>query len=215
MLQQMLRDSLAILRRPTLSTLQAHSRDDWRRAFLYLTIGIVIATLIQLATTVVQAPLRAQQRLEFGNRFGSGFPTIIYDVLQSPWWTLALGLFGILFAILLWIALPYGLGRAFGGTKAFGHFAYTNALFLAPIGILDALLALILSGRLGGVFLLLSLSLDAFRFYLVYLNLRAAMALSKSKAAIVVLIPVLIIVLLGCVLFVIAVFAIASRRVTP
>src|SRR5689334_16458791 len=56
-LQQMLHDSLTILRRPTLSTLQAHSRDEWRGAFLYLTIGIVIATLIQLATTVVQAPL--------------------------------------------------------------------------------------------------------------------------------------------------------------
>jgi hypothetical protein len=192
-------------------TFQAIALDNWGWAFIYLAIGTVLTTLITIINNFIQAPSREQQSIEFTQRLGPSVFTSLLKNIQNPFFTLAIGIFGFCFIILIWILLPYGLGRAFGGSKSFGNFAYNSALFITPISVLDSLLALALSGLLGGLFLILSLSLDAFRFYLVYVNLQAAMGLSKGKAVLVVLIPVILASLLFCSLIIFLVAATFSK----
>lgn len=211
MLKQLLQNSLTVLRRPTVKTFQEVNVDNWQWAFLYLATGTALATLITLVTNVLQAPAREQQRLELLQRFGSSGFTALLSNMQNPFFTLATGFFSFFFVALLWILLPYWLGRAFGCSKSFGNFAYNNSLFITPITVLDSLLALTLSGLVGGLFLFLSLSLDAIRFYLVYVNLQATLGLSKGKSALVTFIPIMLAVILFCGLIIFFSVAMVSR----
>jgi len=211
MFKQLLQHSLLVLRRPTVKTFREVNVDNWQWAFVYLAIGQVVAILIGMITNILQAPAREQQRLALMQRFGSSSFTSLLSNMQNPLFTLATGIFGIFLVVLLWVFLPYWLGLAFGGSKSFGNFAYNNALFITPITILDSLLALTLSGLVGGLFLFLSLSLDAIRFYFVYVNLQATMGLSKGKSVLVILIPVILAVVLFCGLIVFFSIAIVSR----
>jgi len=209
--KQLLQNSLIVLRRPTVKTFQEVNVDNWQWAFIYLAIGQVVAMLLAMITNTLQAPDREQQWLELMQRFGSSSFTSLLSNMQNPLFTLATGIFGIFWIVLLWIFLPYWLGRAFGGSKSFGYFAYNNSLFITPITILDSLLALTLSGLVGGLFLFLSLSLDAIRFYFVYVNLQATMGLSKGKSVLVILIPVILAVVFSCGLIVFFSIAMVSR----
>jgi hypothetical protein len=196
--KQLLQNSLSVLRRPTIKTFQEVNVDNWQWAFIYLAIGQVIAILIGMITNILQAPAREQQRLELMQRFGQSNFTSFLSNMQNPLFTLVTGFLGIFVVVFLWVFLPYWLGLAFGGSKSFGKFAYNNSLFITPITILDSLLALTLSGLAGGLFLILSLSLDAIRFYFVYVNLQATMGLSKGKSALVIFIPVVLAIIFFC-----------------
>lgn len=211
MFKQLMQDSWKVLRRPRITTFQEINIDSWQWGFLYLAIGQVIALLIAMITNVIQAPAREQQRLELLQRFSSSGLPSLFDKMQNPLFTLATGLFGIFLVILLWILLPYWLGRAFGGSPSFGQFAYRNALFITPLTVLDSLFALTISGVANTLFLFLSLSLDAIRFYFVYVSLQATMGLSKGKSALVILIPVALGLILFCILFLFLVLALVSR----
>ena len=211
MFKQLLQNSLAVLRRPTVKTFQEVNVDNWKWAFLYLAIGTVLAALIAMVTNILQAPVREQQRLELMQRFGSSSFTSLLNNMQNPLFTVVTGILGFFFVALLWMLLPYWLGRAFGGSKSFGNFAYNNSLFITPLTILDSLLALVLSGLAGGLFLFLSLSLDALRFYLVYVNIQATLGLSKGKSALVIFIPILLAVILFCGLIVFFAVTMVSR----
>lgn len=211
MFKQLLQNSLTVLRRPAVKTFQEVNVDNWQWAFLYLATGTVLATLVTMVTNALQASAREQQRLELLQRFGSSSFTSLLSNMQNPFFTLATGIFSFFFVVLLWILLPYWLGRAFGGSKSFGNFAYNNSLFITPITILDSLLALTLSGLVGGLFLFLSLSLDAICFYLIYVNLQAALGLSKGKSALVIFIPIMLAVILFCGLIIFLSVAMVSR----
>ena len=211
MFKQLFQNSLTVLRRPTVQTFQDVKVDNWRWAFIYLAIGQVVAILIGMITSILQAPAREQQRLELMQRFGESNFTSLLSNMQNPLFTLVTGFFGILLVVFLWVYLPYWLGLAFGGSKSFGSFAYNNSLFITPITILDSLLALTLSGLVGGLFLVISLSLDAIRFYFVYVNLQATMGLSKGKSVFVILIPVILAVVLFCGLIIFFFITMESR----
>lgn len=211
MFKQLFQNSLTVLRRPTVQTFQDVKVDNWRWAFIYLAIGQVVAILIGMITSRLQAPAREQQRLELMQRFGQSNFTSLLSNMQNPLFTLVTGFFGILLVVFLWVYLPYWLGLAFGGSKSFGSFAYNNSLFITPITILDSLLALTLSGLVGGLFLVISLSLDAIRFYFVYVNLQATMGLSKGKSVLVILIPVILAVVLFCGLIIFFFITMESR----
>ena len=211
MFKQLIQNSLAVLRRPTIKSFQEVNVSSWQWAFIYLAIGQVLTILITMVSNYFQAPAREQQRLEIVRRFGENRFTSLLNNMQNPLFTLVIGLFGIFLVIFLWILLPYWLGRAFGGSKSFGNFAYNNSLFITPISILDSLLALTLSGLIGGLFLFLSLSLDAIRFYFVYVNLQAVMGLSKGKSTLVIFIPIVLAIFLFCGLIVLFSIAMVSR----
>jgi len=209
--KQILQNSLLVLRRPSIKTFQEVNVDNWQWGFIYLVIGQIVAILIGMITSIVQAPAREQQRLELIQRLGQSNLTSLLNNMQNPLFTLVTGFFGIFLVIFLWVLLPYWLGLAFGGSKSFGSFAYNNSLFITPITILDSLLALTLSTLVGGLFVFLSLSLDAIRFYFVYVSLQATMGLSKGKSVIVILIPVILAIILFCGLIVFFSIAMVSR----
>src|ERR1041384_1833190 len=119
MFKQLPQNSLTVLRRPTVDTFQEIKNDNWQWAFIYLAIGQVIAILIGMITNILQAPAREQQRLELMQRFGSSSFTALLSNMKNPLFTLATGIFGIFLVVLLWIFLPYWLGRVFGGSKSF------------------------------------------------------------------------------------------------
>ncbi len=198
MLKNLLKDSFTLLRRPTLKTFGAIRGKDWRLGILYTAMGTVVTILLTMLSNTIQAPRRAVIGAQLAQRIGPNQLTAVLNNLQNPLVVLAIGLAGFFIVLLLRIVLPYALGRAFGGAKSFGSFAYRSSLFITPVSVIDSLLALILAGVAGGFFLFLSLCLDAFRFYLVYLNVRATLKLSALKSAFVVLIPVLLAVLIFC-----------------
>lgn len=211
MFKQLLQNSLRVLQRPTVQTFQEVHVDNWRWAIIYLAIGQIVALLIGMITNILQAPAREQQRLELLQRFGQSNFTSLLSNMQNPLFTVVTAFFGIFLVVFLWVFLPYWLGLAFGGSRSFGSFAYNNSLFITPITILDSLLALTLSGLVGGLFLVISLSLDAIRFYFVYVNLQATMGLSKGKSALVILIPVILAIVLFCGLIIFVSLAMVSR----
>lgn len=202
MLVTLTRESLALLRHPTSATIHELRRDDWRSGLLFFLVTTGLALGLQLLTSVVQAPIREAQKQQVIDQLGTTAFAGVYDALQSPSWLLGMGLAGSVIGFVLWFVVPYGLGRVFGGTPSFGAFTYANALATGPLTVLDALFALLFSGVAGGLFLILSLSLDAFRFYLVYANLRGTMDLPRWKAGVIIGLPIVILLLLCSVLFV-------------
>ena len=103
MFKQLLQNSFTILRRPIVKTFQEVSFDNWQWALIYVAIGTVLTTLITMATNFLQAPAREQQRLEIMKQFGENNFTSLLNNMQNPLFTLALGIFGFFFVILLWI----------------------------------------------------------------------------------------------------------------
>ena len=139
MFKQLFQNSLTVLRRPTVQTFQDVKVDNWRWAFIYLAIGQVVAILIGMITSRLQAPAREQQRLELMQRFGQSNFTSLLSNMQNPLFTLVTGFFGIIKVFFLCVYLPYWLGLAFGGSKSFGSFAYNNSLFITPTTIVPVL----------------------------------------------------------------------------
>jgi MFS family permease len=211
MFKQLMQDSWKVLRRPRVNAFQEINTDSWRWALLYLAIGTGLATIISILTNLLLGPAREQQRLEILERMGPSAFTSLMSNMQSPLFTVATAVFGFFMIVLLWVFLPYWLGRVFGGSASFGQFIYRDSLFITPLTILDGLLALALSSWASGLFLFLSLSLDAIRFYLVYVNLQATMGLTKGKAALIILIPIVLAVMLFCIVFLFLVLAMVSR----
>lgn len=188
MLAQILQNSAKVFRQPTVKSFREVNVDNWPWALYYLAIGAVFAGVIILVSYLIQAPAREKQLSEAAQRLSSSNFSFLH-VLQNPIFTLTICVVGFFFVNLLWILLPYWMGRALGGSKSFGKFAYNNSLFLTPITILSALLASI-SSSIGGAYALLSISLEAFCFYLVYINHQATSGLSKRKSVFVIAFPI-------------------------
>jgi Yip1 domain len=204
MLKQLLQNSDAILRRPTVTSFQQINVDNWRWSFIYLAIGTVLTILINTARDLLFAPAIApaleQQNLELTKSLGSGYLASLLANMLNPSYAWLIGILNLFLGIVFLILLPYWLGQAFGGPAGFGNFAYHSSLFIAPLAVLDSVIGISLGKQFGGLAMLLSLSLYVFCFYLVYVNLRATMGLSKAKSALVAFIPILIAGFLLCVL---------------
>ncbi|HAJ37682.1 MAG TPA: hypothetical protein DCL15_18595 [Chloroflexi bacterium] len=97
---------------------------------------------------------------------------------------------------LIGVGIYFLLARLLGGNGDFGRYAYLNAAFAAPLGILTTLLSLVpFAGCISPLITIYSL-------VLVYFATKAEHQLSSGRAIWVVLIPVLVVfALLGCFLF--------------
>jgi len=189
MFKQLLQDSLAVLRRPTLETFQKVKGDSWQWGFVYVAIASVLRVLITLVSYVLATPLRAQLFSALTRGFAANGVTPQLAFWQNPVFRLAVVSFLI---PLLWIFIPYWLGRAFGGPKSFGKFTYNSSLYIAPVSILNTLLSV------RALYLVLFIALNGFSAYLVHINLQATMGMSRGKSALLVLIPILLALLAGC-----------------
>lgn len=97
---------------------------------------------------------------------------------------------------LVGVAVYYLISRALGGTGDFGRYAYLNAAFSAPLGILTTLLSLVpFAGCITPLITIYSL-------VLVYFATKVEHQMSSGRAIWVVLIPFLVVVaLMLCALF--------------
>ncbi len=99
------------------------------------------------------------------------------------------------FFIFLWNGLVYMIAKAFGGQGRFVTQIYTYLLFVVPLGIVTNLLGLI-----PIVGLLVAFPVGIYDIVLNIFSAMAAHRLSGGRAAGAVLIPIGILILLGCVL---------------
>jgi hypothetical protein len=99
-------------------------------------------------------------------------------------------------SFLLGVAIYYLIARVLGGKGDFGRYAFLNAAFAAPLGILTSLLGLV--PFVGCVTPIISI----YSLVLVYFATKAEHQLSSGRAIWVVLVPIVILfVLFGCFIF--------------
>lgn len=181
MFQELINGSVAVLTKPSVSTFEEHEKNNLVWALIYSVLGALIGALISSLTgqlTTVDP--------ETGETIRIGFLAAFFTVMT----------FGILF-LLISYGITYGLGRAFGGTGAFGELAYDMSLFGAPLGVASALLSAI---PFAGGFLAFALWL--YSLFLTYLAIQSGMNLPSNKAVYVILLQFLIVLaLLACLAF--------------
>jgi len=211
MFQQMLNASRAILLRPSVATFEEYERDDLGWALIYTLTAAVAAAVLRAIGALLQRAALEQQMASLEQQFGnSPMLPLMRNLIGGGGlvFTLIFTLIVAVIGFFIGVGIVYLLGRAFGGTGTFGEMAYDIALYSAPITVLSSLLGII--PIIGG---LAALALGIYEIYLYWLSVQAGMNLPGSKALWVVLIPILVVVVLCCGIFVLAFLALlgASR----
>jgi hypothetical protein len=200
MFQQMLNASRAVLFHPSVPTFEEHERNDLGWAAIYIAISAVISAILGAIAFALNRPYIEQQMRDLEGRLGGQpLPPFAAPLMGGQSITAAIiwGLVGTLVVFFIWTGLVYVLGRAFGGTGAFGELAYDIALFWAPIAVIRALISVIAFGPVAFVGSLIGLVIFLYNFYLSWLSIQSGMNLPSGKALWVILIPLLVVVL-GC-----------------
>ncbi len=212
MFQQMLNASRAVLLHPSVATFEEYERDDLGGALIYTLIAAVAAAILRAIGGLLQRAALEQQMANFERQLGNSPALPLVRSLIGGGgvvFTLVFTLFAAFIGFFIGVGIIYLLGRAFGGTGTFGEMAYNIALYSAPITVLSSLLGII--PILGG---LVALLLGFYQIYLNWLSIQAGMNLPGSKALWVILIPILVVLLLCCGVFVLLFLTIlgASRQ---
>ena len=177
-------------------------------ALIYTRIAAFAAAILRAVGGLLQRAALEQQMANLEQQFGNSPMLPLMRSLMGGG-SLVLTLVGTLFATVIGffigVGVIYLLGRIFGGTGTFGEMAYDIALYSAPMTVLAALVGII--PILGA---LVALLLVIYQIYLNWLAIQAGMNLPGSKALWVILIPILVVVLLCCGIFVIAFLVIAG-----
>ena len=201
MFQLMLNASRAVLLQPSVSTFEEHERNDLGWALIYTSIAAVISAVLNTIGFAIRGPAAQDMLRQFEDQLGGqplppGIETIAGggSVAGAAIGALVASIIGFL----IWTGLVYLLGRAFGGTGAYGELAYDVALFSAPLTVIGAVVSLLGIGPLACITGLVSLALLGYNVYLTWLSVQAGMNLPGNKALFVILIPILVVVLLCC-----------------
>jgi len=174
MFQQMINGSIAVLTRPSASTFEEHEQNNLGWALIYsLIAGVINAIINWIGSLVFPQQIVDMPGIEPG--MAAAQPGLFGLIIGS--------LIGTTIGLLIYWGIVYGLGRAFGGTGAFGELAYGFALFSAPLTVLGTLVGII--PVVGGF---ISLAVAIYSLYLTYLAIQSGMNLPANKALYVVLI---------------------------
>jgi Yip1 domain len=215
MFQQMLNGSRAILLRPSVATFEEYERNDLGWALIYIAIAAVATAILNaigfaIRGPAMQAALRSLES-QLGDRpLPPGFAAFLAG--GSLTGAVVGGLFGAIIGFFIWTGIIYVLGRAFGGTGAYGELAYDVALFSAPMAVLNALVGLISIGPLACLTFIVTVALGIYNLYLSWLSIQSGMNLPGNKALWVILLPILVGLLLCCGLFVLLIGLFAAAR---
>lgn len=218
MFQQMLNASRAVLLRPSVSTFEEHERNDVGWATIYIAISAVLAAILGAIAFAINRPYIEQQMRSLEDQLqGQPLPPIATNLMGGQSLTAAIvsGLLGTLVSFFIWVGLVYVLGRAFGGTGAFGEVAYDISLFWAPIAVIRALVGVVAFGPLAFIGSIIGFVIFLYNFYLSWLSIQSGMNLPGNKALWVILIPILVLVLLCCGLAVLFGALIAGSSTSP
>jgi hypothetical protein len=216
MFQQMLNGSRAVLTRPSVSTFEEHERNDLGWAVIYIAIGAVITAILSAVGFALRGPAMEQALRQFEDQFGNqplppGFNAFMGGAGLTA--TIITSLLGAIIGFFIWTGIVYVLGRAFGGTGAYGELAYDIALFQTPLSVISSLVSLVGFGPLACLTGLVSLALSIYGIYLSWLSIQSGMNLPGNKALMVILIPLVVALLLfcGCIAFFVIVAAGAQQ----
>ncbi|HEX9369671.1 MAG TPA: Yip1 family protein [Roseiflexaceae bacterium] len=214
MFQQMLNASRAVLLRPSVATFEEHERNDLGWALIYVAIAAVASAILSAIGFVIRGPAMEATLQQLQQQLGRPLPPFAGALVGGGGLTAAIisSLFGAIIGFLIWAGIVWLLGRAFGGTGAFGELAYDVALFSAPLTVLNALISLLGIGPLACLTGIVSLALGIYNIYLTWLGIQAGMNLPGSKALWVILIPILVVLLLCCGLFALIFLAAAGMQ---
>jgi hypothetical protein len=135
----------------------------------------------------------------------SGTTTTPPAATLPPAANLFISLVGILIGFFIVQGILFGLAKAFGGQGTFTAQAYSALLYQVPLGFVSSLLAFI--PILGG---LVGLAAGIYEIVLAVFMIMGVHRLSGGKASAVVLIPLGVLVLLVCILFIVAFAFIAA-----
>ncbi len=203
MFQELINGSVAVLTKPSVSTFEEHEKNNLTWALIYASIAGVINAVIQAVTApwrLAQVQSQVEQQIEQLRAQGMD-TTFLEQSLQAAAQPNIVGdaigaLIGTIIGSLILWGIIYGLGRAFGGTGAFGELAWDISLFSSPLAVISTILALI--PLLGGI---AAFALSIYGLYLGYLAIQSGMNLPSNKALYVMLIIFLVNLVLFCLLF--------------
>lgn len=167
--QTMINGSKAVLTSPSVSVFEEHEKNDLGAATIYTVIAAVINGILAAISLSMQGA-------------GEGLVSGIIG-----------GVIGTLIISYIYWGIVFLLGRAFGGSGAFGELAYNFSLFTVPLGILGSILGLI--PVVGAI---ISLIAGIYSLYLTFLAIQAGMNLPRDKAIYVILILFAILLIIGC-----------------
>ncbi|PDW03587.1 YIP1 family protein [Candidatus Viridilinea mediisalina] len=184
MFQEMMNGSRAVLTNPSVQTFEEHERDNLQWALIYsICAGVINAIITAIGNVIFPSEPLPPELRELGVAdpgAANVFMTIFFMMI-----------FTVIFLLMYW-GIAYGLGKAFGGTGAFGELAYNMALFSAPLSVISNLVGLI--PLLGWLMVLLLLG---YNLYLTYLAIQAGMNLPGNKALYVIMILFVIVFVLA------------------
>lgn len=172
MFQQMINGSIAVLTRPSASTFEEHEQNNLGWALIYS----LIAGLINAVISWIVSLLFPSRIPGLESDMTAGQPSDIFFLIPTA-------LIGTVVFLLIYWGIVYLLGRAFGGTGAFGELAYGFALFSAPLTVIGSLV-----GIIPFVGVVLSSAVSIYGLYMTYLAIQSGMNLPANKALYVVLI---------------------------
>ncbi|HEU5103146.1 MAG TPA: Yip1 family protein [Roseiflexaceae bacterium] len=201
MFQQMLNGSRAVLLRPSVSTFEEYERNDLGWALIYIAIAAVATAILNAVRFAIGGPAMQEAMRSMQDQFGGqplppGFGAMMGG--GSLTGAIVGGLFGSIIGFLIWTGIIFLLGRAFGGSGAFGELAYDVALFSAPMAVINALVGVISIGPLACLTFIVTVALALYNLYLSWLSIQSGMNLPPNKALIVILLPFLAGLLLCC-----------------
>lgn len=183
MFQEMINGSVAVLTRPSVATFEEYEKNNLGWALIYsLIAGMINAIISWIGSLVFPQQVVDIPSMEPG--MATAQPSLFALIFIS--------LIGTTISLFIYWGIVYLLGRAFGGTGAFGELAYGFALFSAPLTVLGTLVGII---PFVGVFI--SFAVAIYSLYLTYLAIQSGMNLPANKALYVVLILLAIVVAIG------------------
>lgn len=190
MFKQVLLSSLAVLRSPSVATFEAYERKNVAWALLYVALAALLCAGIGVLTSALHRPFL---EAEYGDLVtdiqqavpGSQQDSTIEQLLvpQDPASASAGSGLTTLIGYLVFICVVYVLGRVFGGRGAFGELAYDVALFWAPLSVLSALINMMSIGVFTFVAVPLGLAVGIYQLLLTFFSIRSGMNLSAGRAA--------------------------------
>ncbi len=183
MFQEMINGSVAVLTKPSVSTFEEHEKNNLAWALIYSVIAGVVNAII--AAIAAAAGLNRVDTSGLDPAMAAAAqPSIVGVVISS--------IIATVIGLLIYWGITYALGRAFGGTGAFGELAWDLSLFGAPLTVAASILNLI--PFIGGI---AALAIAIYNLYLTYLAIQSGMNLPSNKALYVILIEFAIVVVIG------------------
>ncbi len=151
------------------------------------TINSTLPAMLEQANLSAEEAAQAEQVLRIftggGLGLATGFASLANIVIVPLMFLISVGIYFI-------------LAKVLGGTGDFGRYAYLNAAFSAPLGILTALLSLV------PFVSCISPLISIYSLVLLYFATKTEHNLSGGRAIWVVLIPVIVVFMIfGCLLF--------------